>query len=239
MKKIILLLSLCFIGLIISCTNSTTISPNNLVTLNDKNDSITIQGRVFVKGSDLPPVGINTVNISNKWNFYKKSLNAKGENQRVFVDTKGYYNIKIQKGDTLQFIPYSKLYKNTYKNYKLHGLDKSQTINFTVDIDSILYYKLQKDNSLSPFTYLDLNPDKLFKTSGVIINKDTKKPMENVLISSVHDSNTLGNSTHCLTDENGKFSLNLPDKSLILIDPLNPLRQQILVTKDTILTIYH
>lgn len=240
MKKIQLLLSLSFIclGLITSCDNLPEQTVENQPLFENIDGTITIQGRVLVKNTNKPPIGINTVNIANKWKFYKEELNAKGENEKVFVNKEGYYKITIQKEDTIQLIPYKHFYKQNNPAYKLHGLKKNQIVNFYIETESPLIEQQIENKSGPGEKIFNVNPNKLVTLAGKVINKKTGKPLENVMVMSVFNYSTLGCVTHHLTDKDGQFVITLPQNSLVAISSdIHPSPTNV-IQKDTIITYY-
>ncbi|MHC5310950.1 peptidase associated/transthyretin-like domain-containing protein [Myroides sp. LJL116] len=244
MKKIYYLLSLCIIGLILACNNQSTKNKENKDILTTNLDgTITIKGRVLVQETNQPPKGINTINISNKWKFEIKERGVKGENQRVYLDKNGYYQITIEKGDTMQFIANNIIYKQSLIHYKVADFTKNSTINFTVKTDSTPYLdgisKFPQAKPLLDKFLNDTDPEKTFNFSGTIINKETNKPINGLPIFINYHQNTIGTTAHHLTNEQGEFKLNVPYNTLLRFSASNsPNRtQKIYVTKDTIANI--
>lgn len=234
------MLSLCIfcLGLIMACDKLPVQSTENTPALHNRHEKITIQGRVIDKNTNEPPQGIHTVNIANKWKFYKESMKSRGENERVFVNKDGYYSITIKKEDTIQFIPYHQYYKQNKPTYKLYGFENNQIINFYVEAKNLLIQEEIENNISTKSELLNLNPSKLVTLSGTVLNKETGKPIENITILSVYDTNTSGGSTQHLTNEEGHFMITLPQNSLVVINPLTPSKVITNVQKDTIITYY-
>ncbi|MHC5310888.1 hypothetical protein ACYSNM_12655 [Myroides sp. LJL116] len=240
MKKINLLFSLSCIclGFITSCDNLHTPIIESNPLLQNVDGTITIQGRVLVKNTNTPPEGVNTINIANKWKFFKKNLNAKGENEKVFVDKDGYYNITINKGDTIQFLPYHHFYKQKKPSYNLHSFENNQIVNFLVEpIDSSIGEQIVS-KSYKNKEIFNVNPNKLVTLAGTVISKETGKPLENIMIMSPFYYTTLGYTTHHLTNKEGQFIITIPQNSIIAISSNTDSTITNYIEKDTIIT-YH
>ncbi|MHC5354569.1 hypothetical protein ACYSNX_10405 [Myroides sp. LJL115] len=242
MKNIIFLLSLCSIGLILACSNLTSMDTKEELTTN-LDGSITIQGRVLVKETNQPPSGITSVNIANRWKFEIKDRRVKGENEKVFVDNNGYYRITIQKGDTIQLIPNNLIYKQITPNNKITGIEKNSTINFTLQTDSMPYLngiknyphtKARIDRFLN-----ETNPEEILTVSGIVKDKETGKLVKGLAIYVRFQHNTRYINTHHLTDEYGQYTLNVPYNSNLSFEAANyPKRtQELTVFKDTVANI--
>lgn len=243
-----LILAICLTNY--SCQNKTSTNHHtkeisNLETNLD--GSITIQGRVTVKGSNTPLLGVTTMNVKNSW-LYSKDLTkvykgkktiAYGENKRVFVDTKGYYRITIDKNDTLVLIPTPTLYKRP-KYYT--GFTKNQILDIQLEPTPDAYLKFSekyKDNGLEQFEkYLkEVNPDKIITVAGTLYDRKTKKPLNQKDINILNQENTKGSTSFHFTDKHGQFFLRVPQNSHLLIDAFkNP--TYIFPKNDTILNIY-
>lgn len=207
-----------------------------------QNDSILIQGRVTLQGTDSVPLGITSVNIKNKWVWKDENLEAYGENKRVFIDKEGYYKIHIQKKDTLVFIPNHILYGNNIDQYTYFNLNESQTLNVQIKKDTKTYEALTKNNPV-----LKANLEKHLKNtdletlvtvSGTIFSKETHKPLKNVDVGSVFNNSTFGTGTYHLTDEKGEFKLQLHKGSLFSILSLSPNSIGFYPQRDTIVNLY-
>ncbi|UVD79117.1 hypothetical protein NWE55_13445 [Myroides albus] len=209
--------------------------------------SITIQGRVTVKGSDKPLLGVTTMNVKNKWT-HSQELNssykgiktiAYGENKRVFVDKKGFYRITIDKKDTLVLIPTHSLYKRP-KYYT--GFTKNQILNIELEQTPETYLafkKKYKDSGIEQFEkYLkEVNPEKIITVTGTIYDKKTKKPLYQKDINILNQENTRGSVSFHFTDKYGQFFLRVPQNSHLLIDAFkNP--TNLFPKNDTIVNIY-
>lgn len=204
--------------------------------------SITIQGRVTVKGTETPPLGITTMNVANKWITKLDNQIIHGENQHVYIDKKGYYNITIQKGDDLTLIPNQYLYKD-FKNYSYTNLQLSQVLNIQVEPDLEKLTNLEKK---SPFIVQNLrkhleeaDTDSLIKIAGRIYNRKNNKPLQKVVVSPSFLLNTKNIASYHLTDKKGQFFLVVPKNKEIIINPLSTQHSISFSAKqDTIVDIY-
>ncbi|WP_158963478.1 hypothetical protein [Myroides fluvii] len=207
-----------------------------------QHDSIVIQGRVTLQGTDAVPLGITSVNIKNKWVWKDENLEAYGENKRVFVDKKGYYKIHIQKNDTLVFIPNHILYGNNIDQYTYSNLNESQTLNVQIKKDTNTYEALTKNNPVLKANLekhlKDLDLETLVTVSGTIFSKETHKPLKNVDVSSAFNNSTFGTATYHLTDEKGEFKFQLHKGSLFSVLSLSPNSIEFYPQRDTIINLY-
>lgn len=230
--------------LLISCNyiNQTTKYSSDIKDSINLNGSITIQGRLTLIGTNNPPTGVNTVNISNKWVSRNNRTKLKGINQRVYVDKKGYYSITIEKGDTLVLIPNNLFYKTSIPNYTLANLNKNKTINFTLIPDSTNYKKLIQQRSELTERILEnlhlIDTDTLLTITGIINNKETMKPLQNIDIVELGVPNTTGSVSHTFTDIQGYFKITVPKNSNIMINGFNlQSRLHFFPTRDTIINL--
>lgn len=207
-----------------------------------QNDSILIQGRVTLLGTDSIPLGITSVNIKNKWVWKDENLEAYGENKRVFIDKEGYYKIHIQKNDTLVFIPNHILYGNNIDQYTYSNLNESQTLNVQIKKDTKSYEALTKNNPVlkanleKHLKSIDL--ETLVTVSGTVYSKETHKPLKNVDVGSAFNNSTFGTGTYHLTDEKGEFKLQLHKGSLFSVLSLSQNSIGFYPKRDTIVNLY-
>ncbi|MHC5354714.1 hypothetical protein ACYSNX_11180 [Myroides sp. LJL115] len=232
MKTIINIIPMLFAGLLLSCTNSI---DNNL--RSNLDGTITIQGRVLVEGTNTPPQGINTLNITNRW-----IDSNKGENEMAYIDKKGFYRITIQKGDTLKLMPNYLIYKKRIHKHTITDLHKNQIINFTVHLDSTVYKEIiqKSPNSKKKLDKLlnNINPNKLISISGTVLNKNTGKPIVGLPISPISIENAKGLGSFNLTNEYGQFSIRVPQNISVGFNTLHENRSTyVTASKDTILTL--
>lgn len=236
MKTLILNICLLLIFLIIAC-KPVSIPTSTLYT--SKNDSIIIRGQITVENSGLPPQGLVTINIKNSWKWANGKI--KGENNRVFANKKGEYEIHIKKGDTLTLIANTKLYKRE-AIHTTNALYQSQNIDFQLTKNNEAL-----ENTKQNFTVYNnlikhiknVNPDSLITIKGTVINRYSKKPIKSVLIMQPWVYNTDNYLTFNLTDSLGKFSMQIPKEDLITINSLDKESQRIILypKKDTIVNI--
>ncbi|KZE76168.1 MAG: hypothetical protein ACRCVU_19640 [Flavobacterium sp.] len=207
-----------------------------------QNNSILIQGRVTLVGTDSVPLGITSVNIKNKWVWKDDNLQAYGENKRVFVDKKGYYQIHIQKNDTLVFVPNHILYGGNIDQYTYSNLKESQTLNVQIKKDQKTYEALTKNNPVLKANLekhlKDTDTETLVTVSGTIVSKETHKPLKNVDVGSAFNNSTFGTGTYHLTDEKGEFKLQLHKGSLFSVLSLSPNSIGFYPQRDTIVNLY-
>lgn len=245
-------LYICLINLLfmLSCqnkeqTNST--EPQHTTNQENLDGSITIQGRITLKGTEKTPLGITTINNKNKWVFTKKLTNhlstknktALGENQRVFVNKNGYYKITIDKNDTLVLIPSPYLYKHPKF---ITGLTKSQTLN--IELEALPLKVIQEFEKQTPLGYQafikqlkNANTDSLVTVSGTIYKTNSEIPLENVPITTSFVLNTSGASTFHLTDNYGQFTIRTPKHSHIVINGMKKNYTAFVVKNDTVINL--
>lgn len=246
------LLTICLITLffLFSCkdkTQSIALEPKQTTDLENIDGSITIQGRVTIKGTNKSPLGITTMNNKNQWFFTKdltkpsatKKKIALGENQRVFVNKEGYYRITINKNDTLALIPAPYLYKQPKL---ITGLTKSKVVNIVLEA---LPLEVVRDfEKKSPLGYnafvnqlKDIDTDTLVTVSGTIYNKDSSSPLKNIPVTTSFVSNTDGVSTFHLTDKYGQFTIKVPKNSHIVINGMAKNYNDFVAKNDTIINL--
>lgn len=223
------------IALFMGCNSLS--EPSKLV-----DNKITIQGSVSVAGTDSVPLGLTTMNIKNKWAWKDKTLEAYGENDRVFVDKKGYYKIQIEKSDTLVLIPNHIIYGRDMAQYTFSGFTKDKILNITVKPQMQEYQAQIKDNAQLK-VYLEkhlktVNPEKLITIQGNIYSKKTQKPLKNIDVGSAFNNNTEGIGTYHLTDSNGSFSIKVAKGNMCSIYALSPDVVRFYPENDTIVKIY-
>lgn len=241
MKNIFNFCLFLLVSLVGSCTFKEKGSTNSLDQNN--NEPFIIHGRVLVEDTNEPPLGVNSINITNKWIWENKALKANGANEKAFIDKDGYYQITIQKGDTLKLIPSHFLYKKEAPNYSISGLTNSQMINFTIKIDSIRYTHTlsQLENDYIYKNHLEnVDPEKLVRVKGILSNKNTKNKRANTYILSGDFNNSEGSSLLALTTNEGEFDIEIPKHSRIIINPFGNLNEDkffIHPTKDTIVNL--
>lgn len=223
------------IGLIIGCKSVT--APSKLT-----DNKITIQGKVTITGTDSVPLGLTTMNIKNKWVWKDQALQVYGENERVFVDKKGYYKIQIDKTDTLVLIPNHIIYGRDLTAYAFTGFTKNQTLNISVE-SKTQEYKAQIKDNVKLRSYLDkhlqtVNPEKLITIKGNIYSKKTQKPLKNIDVGSAFNNNTEALGTFHLTDSNGGFNIKIPKGNMCSIWALSPNVIRLYPQNDTIINLY-
>lgn len=237
-KNIIIVLLLSTLSFFTSCKTNF----NQDKKLIDNSNLITIKGRVIVQGTNSAPQGLTSINIKNKWAWKDESINAYGENEKVFANRRGYYKIKIEKGDTLVFIPNHIIYGRHSKDYTYIGLNKSQILNITIKEDKENYDSLLVDNPILKENLKrhlsSINPDRMVIVSGVIYSKKTLKPLKNVDVGYAFNNNTKGTSTHNLTNQNGEFKMSTPKGNLFTIRSLSKNPVHFYPQKDTIVKLY-
>ncbi|MCA4807004.1 hypothetical protein [Myroides odoratimimus] len=230
----------------------TSIEPEQTSCQENLDGSITIQGKITLKGSQKAPLGVTSMNISNKWSFSKdlskfvkqgsstKKTIAFGENKRVFVDKNGYYKITISKNDTLMLIPTPYLYKQPKQ---ITGLTKSQILN--IELESLpleVVRDLEKRDTYAYTTFYNylqkVNPDSIITVSGTIYKANTKEALENIYIVSNFSNNTMGAATHHLTDKYGQFTIKTPKNSSLLINGISQNKFYLTPKNDTIINLY-
>ncbi|MDM1412125.1 hypothetical protein HX038_15420 [Myroides odoratimimus] len=252
--KVILTISIIFLFCFISCQKK----QDNLLTLSEQSHSqenldgsITIQGRVTLKGNKKVPLGVTTINVKNKWAFSKditkflkeespQKTIAYGENKRVFINKEGYYKITIDKNDTLAIIADKYLYKQP--KY-ITGLTKNKIIN--VELEPLNLEVVQNFGKKNPSAYKiyyeflnTVNQDSLVTISGIISNQKTKTPLENIYITTSFINNTTGSSVFHFTDKHGQFSMKTPKNSLVTINNLSSKSNVFKAKNDTIINLY-
>ncbi|EHO13120.1 hypothetical protein HMPREF9714_00954 [Myroides odoratimimus CCUG 12901] len=205
-------------------------------------NKITIQGRVTVKATDSVPLGLTTMNIKNKWVWKNQELQVYGENERVFVDKKGYYKIQIEKTDTLVLIPNYIIYGRDTAAYTFTDFTKDEILNISVEPKN-KEYEAQVKNNPTLKNYLDkhvqtVDPEKLITIKGNIYSKKTQKPLKNVDVGSAFNNNTEGTGTYHLTDTNGAFSIKVPKGSMCSVWSLSPNVIRFYPQNDTIVNLY-
>ena len=215
---------------------TTNVKPQNI------DGSITIQGKVTIKGTDTPPLGITTMNVSNKWITKVDNQIIHGENQHVYVNQQGYYSITIEKGDNLVLIPNPFLYKD-FSNYSYTNLQESQVLNIQVEEDFDKLIELEKNNPLIAENLRkhlnEANVDTLIQIAGRVYNQKTMKPLQKVVVSPSFLLNTKNIGTYHLTDKRGQFFLTVPKNKEIIINPLSTKSSITFSAKqDTIVDIY-
>ncbi|MCC9043581.1 hypothetical protein LNQ81_12945 [Myroides sp. M-43] len=205
--------------------NKLTTATISNVTDQNLDGTITIQGFVTVKGTNTAPLGITTMNISNKWTWLDKDYQEYGENQRVYIKKDGYYNITINKGDTLVLIPNQYLYKD-FTNYTYTNLTQNQILNIEIEQDLPKMKDLEKNNervynNLQKHIKNSGNTDKLITVSGIVYSKETKQPLKDIIILTEFSVNTNGIGSFHRTDSIGQFSLRVPQNKKIAVNPLS------------------
>ncbi|MFD0701285.1 hypothetical protein [Myroides pelagicus] len=209
--------------------------------------SITIQGKVTLKGNQKAPLGVTTMNVKNKWVYTKdmskpsakKKRIALGENKRVFINKDGYYKITISKNDTLALIPAPYLYKAPKH---ITGLTKSQTINIELEalpLETVEDFKKQNPLGYQVFynQLKSVNPDSLITISGTVYSAKSKKPLNNISVATSFIANTNGVATFRLTDKYGQFTIQSPKNNHIVINGLARNYVSFVAINDTIINI--
>ena len=243
MKNIKNLLSLSLIGLVLSCQQAPSSLNNSQEVLKTNLDgTITIQGRVLVAQTNEPPIGVNSIDITNRWVYSNKEKNLKGDNEKVYIDKNGYYRITIQKGDTIKLNTFQYLYKTNLPQYSLTNIESNSIINFTINTDSTVYKRIEKVSpeakaSLDQFI-AEANPEKLVTIAGTVKDKSTHLPLTNLLITISYIQNSRGMALFHLSDEQGNFSITVPQKATLQFNPWSKTRYfEISSTKDTVVNI--
>lgn len=248
--KILIVINVITLFILFSCQNKEVnnhLDSQSILNQENSDGTITIKGRITLKGTQHPPLGINTMNIKNKWSYSKditKSSNTKkkialGENQRVFVNKDGYYKITIDKNDTLVLIPAPYIYK---RPKQITGLTQNQTINIELELLPLnTIQDFEKENPLGHKTFIhqlkDAKPDSLVTVSGTIYKTNSTIPLKNIPIATSFVSNTNGVTTFHLTDDHGLFTIQLPKNSHIVINGMNANYNAFVVKKDTVVNL--
>lgn len=213
------------------------------VTNENLDGTITIQGKVTVKGTNNPPVGITTMNVLNKWVTKADGKQFSGENKNVYVDKNGYYNITIQKGDTLVLIPNQYLYDN-FRNYRFTNLQQSQILNIEINQDLQKLEKLKNDTpivfeNLQKFLLDSEKADGLVTVAGTVYSEQTKKPLKDIVVLNTFLRNTKDTGAYHLTNDTGQFFLVVPKNKEIAVNPLSPNNNfRFSANQDTIVNIF-
>ncbi|MHC5201471.1 hypothetical protein ACYSNV_04520 [Myroides sp. LJL119] len=243
MRLSILFTLLTLISLPLSCNLKWSEKQLNKPFIQNIDGTITIQGRVIDPITNLPPEGITTINISNKWKWLVKipGVPKNGENEKVFLDKKGFFSITINKEDTIQVLPTKLLYQTNLHNYKITNLKNNQILNFTVKRDSTIYKEVLKSDPRAKeilATYLSQsNPEKIITISGTIASKITQKPIANASVGVFGINNITGAMTFHMTDNYGQFSMQVPKNSIFILNPATPQSKYFKVTNDTVINI--
>lgn len=238
MKNIFLLITLLTLIVCISCEGHYEKQSDSIT----KNQIITIEGHITIENTKNPPKGINTINITNRWNWENKMLNAKSDNVKAYVSKNGYYKLNIKKGDTIKFIPSPLLYETNLPAYTITNINKNSIINFNVRKNKAIHdYNLKLATTSKYHHHLInlVNPDSIISVTGQLKHPHTKENLENAYIVLSGIVNTEGTTAAHLTDSLGRFSVQIPSHAGLTINALDPANSMTLYpTKDTIIHNY-
>lgn len=242
MRQILLLLTI--IISVMACKKEQTPVKNSPLPDTNLDGTITIQGRITVEETNLPPKGITSVNIKNKWKWKDDSIDPPfyGENEKVYADKNGFYSITINKGDTLVVIPNQNLYES-YKKHIYTNLQHNQVLNIHIKEDKNKRNRIKKEK---PIVYESLmkhvseaDPEDLITVSGIVYSKESNKPLKGINVSLGFLTNTNDVATYRLTDKNGQFTITSPKNNLISINGLYyPNSVFFYPAKDTVVNVY-
>ncbi|SFJ39565.1 hypothetical protein [Myroides guanonis] len=197
-----------------------------------KKEKVTITGKVTVKDTGKPPIGIITV-IEKGVADYLVDGNEIGTNRHTFVEKDGSFKFTINKGGTI-------VIQDGYNRYMprtLTKLDKTQTIDVVLSPSKRTSPPPYPANQLTDFEKkIDIH--KRIKISGKISFPDGK-PMKDATIGQVDvfTEKVPGNCAHIFSDKNGKYDYTVLKGGRIVIGAHGYEILEFTATKDTVITV--
>ena len=197
-----------------------------------KKETVTITGKVTVKDTGKPPIGIITV-IEKGVADYMVDGDEIGTNRHTFVEKDGTFKFTINKGGTLIIQDGF----NRYMPKTLIKIDKTQTMDIVLSPTKRTSPPPYPANQLTDFEKkIDIH--KRIKISGKITFPDGK-PMKDATIgqADVFTEKVPGPCAHIFSDKNGEYSYTVLKGGRILIGAYDYEILEFSATKDTVINV--
>lgn len=191
-------------------------------------EKVTISGKVTVKDTGKPPIGIITIAEKGVVDYWAAGDNI-GTNRHTFVEKDGSYKFTINKGGTITIWDGGK----RYSPIVLDNLQKDQTIPITLKVIS------GKTYNLKALEYLEKNIDihKRIKIVGKILFPDGKG-MQNATIGQMEVySSVTGSFSHTTSSKNGSYEYIVLKGVRIYYGAPGYESQVFTATKDTVINV--
>ena len=193
-------------------------------------EKITITGKVTVKDTGKPPIGIITV-IEKGVADYLVDGNEIGTNRHTFVEKDGTFKFTINKGGTIIIDDGN----NRYGTVTTSKLYKTQTMNIVLS-PTVRKSSPYPANQLTDFEKkIDIH--KRIKISGKITFPDGK-PMKDATIAQQDVfTERVPLSAHVFSDNKGEYSYTVLKGGRILIGAMGYEMLNFTATKDTVINV--
>lgn len=177
-----------------------------------KKETVTIKGKITVKDTGKPPVGIITVNEKGVADYMVMG-DIIGTNRHTFVEKDGSFKFTINKGGTIVL----KDGGGRYMQYPaITDLNESKTIN--IELNKRPKNKDPRKNRSDELTDYEKGFDihKRVKVKGMIVDAEGK-PVDNVTIfqRNVYKGDMNYTIAHTLSNKDGSFSYEVQKGSVI------------------------
>ena len=176
-----------------------------------KKETVTITGKITVKDTGKPPIGIITVLEKGvaEYLVFKKVI---GTNHHTFIQKDGSFKFIINKGGAIVITDN----KHRYLPIEIKNLDKSQNLN--IILNRIPNYQKagyppNELHKLEP--HLDVT--KRIKVSGIIMDK-SKNLLADAYVTQWSVFNEMGDLAFTTSKKNGEFSYKILKGDKLIID---------------------
>lgn len=205
----------------------------SIVCFAQKKEKVTITGKVTVKDTGKPPIGIITVLEKGVADYYALE-NIIGTNHHTFVDKNGTFRFTINKGGTIVIHDGG----NRYMARRFFKLDKSQTLDVVLSPTKRTMPPAYPANELKDFEKkTDIH--KRIKISGKITFPDGIKGMQNATIGQldVYNEEAPGPYAHTTSKKGGIYEYTVLKGGRISFGAPGYDRQIFTATKDTVINV--
>lgn len=205
----------------------------SLVCFAQKKETVTITGKITVKDTGKPPIGIITVSDKGTVDYYAAG-DFPSTYRHTFLEKDGTFEFTIKKGNTLVIRDGG----NRYNQIILKDLNKSQNLSLTLDRT-----KRTNPEAFPPNVLLahekKIDIHKRIQIHGKITTS-SGKPIQNAVINQldVFTDEVTRSTAHTTTDKNGNYSYTVLKGGRISFTAGRDFKQEMLTaTKDTVINV--
>ena len=198
-----------------------------------KKETITITGRVTVKDTGKPPIGIITIAEKGVVDYWANMGESIGTNHHTFVEKDGTFKFTINKGGTIVIQDGG----SRYMARTFFKLDKSQSIDVVLSPTKRTNPIPYPANELLPHEKkIDIH--QRIKISGKMMYPDGR-PMGNATISQgdVYTEQTPGPMAHTTTLKDGTYEYRVLKGGAFSLGAAGYQTQYFTATKDTVINV--
>ncbi|SFJ19923.1 peptidase associated/transthyretin-like domain-containing protein [Myroides guanonis] len=197
-----------------------------------KKETVTITGKITVKDTGKPPIGIITIAEKGVADYWADGDNI-GTNRHTFVEKDGSYKFTINKGGTIVIQDGF----NRYMPTTIRNINENQTKDLFFRLSKRTNPPAYPANELTDFEKkIDIH--KRIKISGKITDP-SGKPIGNATIAQfdVYGERVPGNIAHTTSAKDGKYEYTVLKGGRIAIVSQGFEMKQFTATKDTVINV--